>query len=173
MVKERNTVKQMFADAMKTSVEEKSFDKITIGDLCEKCDRNRKSFYYHFKSKYDLLQWIFHTECIEKVSEKSYGDAFAYLQEVCKYLAQNERLYRKVFKHDEQQIFSKYFRSLLVPVIEKYTCGENAAFYTAFYADAFVNEIQKWLLAQNRLSAKDFVHLLQQCMCGDETDKTQ
>ena len=33
---------------------EKPFDKISVIDICEGCGMNRKSFYYHFKDKYDL-----------------------------------------------------------------------------------------------------------------------
>jgi len=36
--------------------------KISVGDICARCGMNRKSFYYHFKDKYDLVNWIFHTE---------------------------------------------------------------------------------------------------------------
>ena len=54
-----NITKKALAEALKELMEEKSFEKINIGDICEKCEMNRKSFYYHFKDKYDLVNWIF------------------------------------------------------------------------------------------------------------------
>ena len=60
-----NITKTMMADAMKELMSEKPFAKISVGDICERCGMNRKSFYYHFKDKYDLVNWIFQTEFLK------------------------------------------------------------------------------------------------------------
>ncbi len=31
---------------------------IRVIDICERCDISRRTFYYHFQDKYDLLAWI-------------------------------------------------------------------------------------------------------------------
>ena len=59
-----NLTKRAFARAMKALMSEKPFEKISVGDICERCDMNRKSFYYHFRDKYDLVNWIFDTEFV-------------------------------------------------------------------------------------------------------------
>ena len=61
--------KLALARAMKAMAREIPFSKITVEDLCARCGLNRTSFYYHFKDKYDLANWIFDTEyrqCREK-----------------------------------------------------------------------------------------------------------
>lgn len=60
-----NITKHALANAMKALLEEQSFDKISVSDICERCGMNRKSFYYHFRDKHDLVNWIFDTEFIE------------------------------------------------------------------------------------------------------------
>lgn len=60
-----NITKQALAGALKELIEEQSFEKISVSDICEGCGMNRKSFYYHFKDKYDLVNWIFDTEFVE------------------------------------------------------------------------------------------------------------
>ena len=65
-----NITKKALATALKDLMSEMSFEKITISDICEKCDMNRKSFYYHFKDKYDLVNWIFDTEFMAVVLKK-------------------------------------------------------------------------------------------------------
>lgn len=57
-----NITKKALAMAMKELMEQIPFSKISVSDICEKCGMNRKSFYYHFKDKYDLVNWIFDVE---------------------------------------------------------------------------------------------------------------
>lgn len=47
-----------------------------------KCGMNRKSFYYHFCDKYDLVNWIFDTEFSEI---RNRPDHIANLEDICEY----------------------------------------------------------------------------------------
>ena len=51
--------KRALSAAMKELMAERPMEKIRIGDIVERCNMNRQSFYYHFKDKYDLVNWIF------------------------------------------------------------------------------------------------------------------
>ena len=57
--------KKALATSLKDLLETMPFEKVTIADICEGCGMNRKSFYYHFRDKYDLVNWIFDTEFLE------------------------------------------------------------------------------------------------------------
>jgi len=59
-----NITKRALANALKELMVEMPFEKINVADISGRCDMNRKSFYYHFKDKYDLVNWIFDTEFI-------------------------------------------------------------------------------------------------------------
>ena len=65
-----NITKRALSSAFKELLESKPFSKISVGDICEKCEMNRKSFYYHFKDKYDLVNWIYYTEFVTVVRQK-------------------------------------------------------------------------------------------------------
>ena len=67
-----NITKSALASSMKRLMKEKPFTKISVIDICEGCGMNRKSFYYHFKVKYDLVTWIFYTDFIALVSTRDY-----------------------------------------------------------------------------------------------------
>ena len=67
-----NITKRALAAALKELMEEFPFIKISVADICAKCDINRKTFYYHFKDKYDLVNWIYDTEFMEAIRRKSY-----------------------------------------------------------------------------------------------------
>ena len=67
-----NITKHALATALKELMEENPFNKISVANICEKCCMNRKSFYYHFKDKYDLVNWIYDMEFITIVRKKGH-----------------------------------------------------------------------------------------------------
>ena len=52
---ESNITKQALANGLKELMAVHPFEKISIGQICDKCHMSRQSFYYHFKDKYDLI----------------------------------------------------------------------------------------------------------------------
>ena len=63
-----NITKHALAAALQELMTELPFEKINVAQICERCKMNRKSFYYHFKDKYDLVNWIFDTEFIALIN---------------------------------------------------------------------------------------------------------
>ena len=61
--------KRAIADSLKALTKEKTFDKISVKDISEKCGINRQTFYYHFEDKYILLKWIYQTDLLDKYME--------------------------------------------------------------------------------------------------------
>lgn len=49
----------LLADSLRSLIEVKSIDKISIKEITDGCGLNRQTFYYHFKDIYDLVHWIF------------------------------------------------------------------------------------------------------------------
>lgn len=49
--------KQLLAQALKQMLRKKTLEKMTISDLADCCGINRKTFYYHFKDIYDLVDY--------------------------------------------------------------------------------------------------------------------
>ena len=88
--------KRALAASLKELMREKPFHKIGIAEICAGCDMNRKSFYYHFKDKYALVNWIFDTETglLFRSCDDRAEDCLA---ELCAYLWQNRDFYRKLF----------------------------------------------------------------------------
>ena len=57
--------KRALANALKETMKDKPFNKITISELIKICHVNRKTFYYHFNDIYHLLKWLFEQEAID------------------------------------------------------------------------------------------------------------
>ena len=88
-----NITKNALAAALKELMNEIPFEKINISQISEKCHMNRKSFYYHFKDKYDLMNWIFDTEFFAVTKnysdEQTYEERFLHIKEICCYFYEN------------------------------------------------------------------------------------
>lgn len=78
-----NITKNALAVSMKKLMEKKPFSKISVGDICEDCGMNRKSFYYHFRDKYDLVNWIFYVDFIERMDWSSCRNEWDMLEALC------------------------------------------------------------------------------------------
>lgn len=167
-----NITKRALANSLKTLMLEKPFDKININDICVPCDMNRKSFYYHFKDKYDLVNWIFDTEFMEFVGQKSLLQPWDFFKELLNYFYENHRFYRKALQIKGQNSFSDHFHEYMVPVVieflknayqEEYKT-EHTDFFTLFVTDAITCAIERWLLDKNCLSSDEFFELLLSCI---------
>ena len=139
-----NATKQAFADALRKLLEQKPFAKISVSHICEECGMNRKSFYYHFKDKYDLVNWIFDTEITKIFSEeewKNAGFTWDILEKICEYFYKHRTFYSKVLQIEGQNSFTEHFRDILVPVNRKFLAmveeeekGEHEEFYIHFFS---------------------------------------
>lgn len=103
---------------------------------------NRNSFYYHFKDKYDLINWIFYTEFVSNIHLEEYKDALQLLEDICDYLYQERDFYRVALKMEGQNSFQEYFSEVMDPYL-KYLAdqimgvGKEEAFFLRFFGDAF------------------------------------
>lgn len=59
MDRKRWEAKLSFAEAFVALSETVSVDKITVGQVVDKIGKSRKTFYYHFVDKDELIQWLF------------------------------------------------------------------------------------------------------------------
>ena len=62
-----NQTKQALEASLKHLLLQKPLDKITISDLTKACGISRMAFYYHFKDKFDLVNWIFDVEYLSLI----------------------------------------------------------------------------------------------------------
>lgn len=61
---------KMLTDALLTLLQEKKFEQITVGELCERAMVRRATFYKHFGDKYELYTFVVR-ELVEKFTAES------------------------------------------------------------------------------------------------------
>ncbi|HZK33644.1 MAG TPA: TetR/AcrR family transcriptional regulator C-terminal domain-containing protein [Tissierellaceae bacterium] len=163
--------KLALADSMKELMEEKPMSKITISDITESCNLSRKSFYYHFKDKYDLVNWIFYTEFVSIVQKASSVDMWDLLESICQYLHDNKIFYCNALKVRGQNSFSDYFMEVLEPfmLINFGNIFENHVekeFFSTYFADATRAAITRWLIEDKDIPPTKFVNLTKTAIEG-------
>lgn len=164
-----NITKRALAGALKELMEEKSFAKISVADICEKCGMNRKSFYYHFRDKYDLVNWIFDTDFLSIMRKQDPNDSWKLLESLCDYFYENRDFYRKALKVEGQNSFIEHFRELLYALMHSRLTDmaniEHAGeFQVNFFSDAAVMTFQRWLLDPNCMKPDEFMVQLKICI---------
>lgn len=160
-----NITKRILAASLKHLLSDKSFQKINIHDICEKCGMNRKSFYYHFRDKYDLVNWIFDNEFVLPHKASMHKNEQESINALCKYLYENKSFYRQAFKIEGQNSFSEHFCAFIYPCIEiRLTNSSKDAvtrdFQCRLAAESFRNALEYWLDEKEPLHPERFVECI-------------
>ena len=96
----RKSTKNYFEDSLSELVDLKPFEKITVKDITENCDMTTRTFYNHFKDKYDLVLWTYSSK-VDKYLEES-GNSLDF-KDLCNYLIEiflkNRKLYISAFEN--------------------------------------------------------------------------
>lgn len=154
--------KAALGGALKKLVTEKPFEKIGIGEICDLCNMNRKSFYYHFHDKYELVIWIFENEFIENVKGQKYGNVWEMMSILCSYFYKNKSFYKKILQIDGQNCFTDYFASMckknfvakMSERLEGITITDKNV---VLYANFFVFAVYTWLTGNDQRNDVEFV----------------
>ena len=98
---------EAFSREMFMLLSEKSFEEITVGQLCEAAQYPRATFYNYFDDKYDLLGYCWQA-LAEQVGFDEYHHAeenemlYLYFDRIYDFTKQNENVIRKVLLHNSE-----------------------------------------------------------------------
>lgn len=162
-----NITKKALSNALRQLMEEMPFKKISVADICEKCDMNRKSFYYHFRDKYDLVNWIFDTEFIALARNRTSDDRWEFIEMMCGYFYDNRSFYSKVLQIKGQNSFSEHFREFMHPLLRNRITEivgkkDIPDLCVDFFADGIFCSMERWLLDKHCMPPSQFVSIIKQ-----------
>lgn len=115
--------KQMLADALMDLSCKKPFSKISVSELVNSCNINRKTFYYHFADIYDLLEWHISNEVSLAISNfdpiQDFDETIAY-----SFSYMNQNTYLKNFIQDPlaKDMIMQLLQKKLYPTSYKVIC---------------------------------------------------
>lgn len=139
--------KKALASSLKELMETQPLTKISVGDICEKCGMNRKSFYYHSAISMSLSTGYLITEFNEIRNRPGH---IADFEEICEYFYSDREFYRNALRMTGQNSFRDYFRTQIHPVIRELIGNlldseDDTEFLATFIADGTVSALIRWL----------------------------
>ena len=160
---ESSITKNALAEALKGLMMEKNFEKISVSDICDRCNMNRKSFYYHFRDKYDLVAWMFCTDAygtdLTSVSSAAAG-MNRMKQEILFYKRAYEDSSQNALWHDMLEYFVRRYTELVKEKLGADLLDTQLAYSIRFYCMGAVGMTQEWVLNDNITSAETVVQMM-------------
>ena len=149
--------KQAMADSLKRYMEVKSLSKITISAICEDCGINRKTFYYHFKDIYDLVEWSCLEDAKHALDEKKTYDTWQQgLLQIFEAVQENKpfimNAYRCISREQIENFLFQLTSDLIMGVVKEQEQAANTTipdkdkrFIADFYKYSFVGIMLDWI----------------------------
>lgn len=157
MNNDSNTTKKKLAESLKKLMSEKPFEKIKIQDIVNLCNMNRRTFYYHFKDIYELLEWFYHDEALKQLEINSNYDTwtneFLYLFH---YIEANKKITLCVFKSLGREYLENFMYKSIFRVVKNivYDLGSDLEvkecqkdFIANYYTVSLLGTLTHWIQA--------------------------
>ncbi len=155
-----NITKRALGESLKGLMLEVPFSKISVGEICERCSMNRKSFYYHFRDKYELVNWIFEREFIINERAQDNSSVWEVVNRLSFYLYNNKDFYKQAFMIDGQNSFTEYFfdycKVTFANRIQDDGFRYNDGFQTQLMSEMLVSAFKYWILKNDALNGEQF-----------------
>lgn len=147
--------KRAIADALKELTLTKSFDKISVKDITEKCGINRQTFYYHFVDKFNLLEWIYINDLLEQhMMDVNFDNWPERLEALLSAMQSDKVFYINTIKHTENYIqeymisqAQTIFEDAINTIDEKsHVDQEQRNFIARFFAYGVCGMVIEWAM---------------------------
>ena len=148
----KKNTKKLLADSLKELLNKKNFNKITINDITNNVNLNRKSFYYHFKDIYELIEWIYINDIVKELkvinTYNNWQESYLF---ITKYILKNKKFIDATYKLSSLNKFI-YIQTneMILDMLNKNSLYNNLdisdrEFIANFYSHAFVGTLGDWV----------------------------
>ncbi|WP_312693082.1 dihydroxyacetone kinase transcriptional activator DhaS [Caproiciproducens sp.] len=146
--------KKAIAASIKELMKKRPLQKISVADIVEHCGINRQTFYYHFKDKYDLVDWIYYNEVVSAVTQnRSIEEWNNVVLDVLNTMKNEQYFYTNALCVTGQNAFQDYFfnvtKGMIGEMLETILQGSQIApddkdFIAEFYSYGLVGIVVQW-----------------------------
>lgn len=183
-----NTAKKM-DKALISLLEEKTFEYITVSEICKKASVNRSTFYLHYENTVDLLNETarflindfisyFNVDTkniIYKFKEASLTElnfiSDDYLHPYLSYIKENKRVFTTVLSHADSfgfnEVFQRLYENIFNPILERFDYPlADRKYVMMFYLNGITAVVTEWLKDGCEKSIGEVSQIIYECIFG-------
>ena len=183
-----STAEKMDAALMEI-LKTKSFEYITVSEICKKAGVNRSTFYLHYENTKDLLEETIRNMTDDFISyfvpdrkvlpinfEESQKDKLIFISEeyimpYLSYFKENRKIFLTVFENGKlfgfEEIYEKLFDNIFNPILNVFKYPESERKYVmAFYLNGINSIIMEWIKEDCAKPEKEVVKIINDCIFG-------
>ncbi|MCI8992808.1 MAG: TetR family transcriptional regulator [Eubacterium sp.] len=171
VVQGKNTTNTLLAESFKELVLTHPIEKITIKEITGRAGVIRPTFYNHFQDKYELLEWIIHTDLLEPIrpliENKMVNEALLLL---FMNMEKEREFYMKAARLEGQNSFELIARGcvkeILLEIMETNATDKIPKFswltherIAEYYAQSMCSVVIVWIKSGMSISPKELVEI--------------
>ena len=183
-----NTAKKM-NKALISLLEEKTFEYITVSEICKKAEVNRSTFYLHYENTIDLLNetarfLLDGFMAYFNVDRKNITNKFIncspdelnfitdeYLHPYLSYIKENKQVFTTVLSHSESfgfnDIFQRLYENIFNPILERFNYPPaDRKFVMMFYLSGITAIVTEWLKDGCEKNIREVSEIIYECIFG-------
>lgn len=173
--------KHMLAEGLKKMMQTTPLSKISVGSISNFCKISRNTFYYHFKDKYDLVNWIFYTEITPQISNISDLAHWSEgLTALFLYIQENRGFYINALRTEGQNSFSEclmfFYQNLIKNMLAEVNSDLQLSPFeidviSRFYAHSLIGLVLDWAKDGMEADPTPTVHIIENLINGNVFQK--
>jgi AcrR family transcriptional regulator len=175
--------------ALISLLEEKSFEYITVSEICKRANVNRSTFYLHYENMSDLLNETarflldgfvayFDDErksIAKKLIESSLDElnfiSDEYLHPYLSYIKENSRVFTTVLSHSDSfgfnDVFQKLYENIFNPILERFDYpSADRKYVMMFYLNGITAIVTEWLKDGCEKTVQEVSQIIYECIFG-------
>lgn len=157
-----NRTKRALADSLKALMCNQKFERISIESICVRANVTRRSFYHHFRDKFDLLNWIYDQDFYFDFSEHPDWSIADYFLPFIQILYENRTFYLKAYQITGQNGFCEHSFAWLYPLLHRdfndcFHSDEQEKTILQFISYLTFDRCINWLRAEPCVPPKEFM----------------
>ncbi len=185
----KKTYKQLL-ESFLVLMSEKSFEELSVSEICDKAEVHRATFYKHFKDKNEFLNFCFENYLSQigfKASEKTPSpenikDSFmSFIVQIFEYMKDNKAIFEVICSDEYAYSLGPSFTSAVNSfILEKIhliipdATESKANIFAAFYSSAFIGLVKWYARCGTSESLDDIYSFLESRvdeLCSTYTEK--
>jgi AcrR family transcriptional regulator len=167
--------KKILADHLVSMLENQSFKKITVNDICQHALISRSAFYLHFEDKYNLLSYCMETELSQWGEVMQCSDFHSFLVFVLNAILKKRNFYKNTLVSVQDHelysmfytLFSRFFTARLEKILQKTEAlPYPISIVSAFYVGGIICSIIQWIKKDFETSVEEMARCQENLLYG-------